>query len=140
MAILFKKLDSKTVVPYKATQQAAGFDIVSPISVNISPGKNLLVGTGWACAIPLGMVGIISPRSSMAAKKNARIGARIIDSDYRGEVMIDLHNDGDEVLEIRVGDRIAQMLVTFCHNEAETVNELPDPVSNRIGGFGSTGV
>lgn len=136
--IQFKLLTQDAKAPKRATEHSAGFDIYAPERVDIPAGQNYLVGTGVAMAIPNGWVGIVNPRSSVAAKKKVRVGARVIDADYRGEVFINLHNDSDETFEIVKGDRIAQLVVTPFMGESVVVDELDDTQRGN-GGFGSTG-
>ncbi len=136
--IKFKLLTNDSKAPERATEHSAGFDIYAPSSVDIPPKQSWLVGSGVSAAIPEGWVGIINPRSSIASKKKVRVGARVIDADYRGEIFINLHNDGDEVYEIRKGDRIAQMVVSPFMGESIVVDDLDDTERGN-GGFGSTG-
>lgn len=136
--IQFKLLTQDAKAPKRATEHSAGFDIYAPERVDIPAGQSYLVGTGVSMAIPNGWVGIVNPRSSVAAKKKVRVGARVIDADYRGEVFINLHNDSDETFEIVKGDRIAQLVVTPFMGDSIVVGELDDTVRGN-GGFGSTG-
>lgn len=136
--IKFKLLTNYAKAPERATTHSAGFDIYAPSSVDIPPGQSWLVGSGVSTAIPEGWVGVINPRSSIASKKKVRVGARVIDADYRGEIFINLHNDGDQVYEIRKGDRIAQLVVSPFMGDSIVVVDLDDTERGN-GGFGSTG-
>lgn len=136
--IKFKLLTNDAKAPERATTHSAGFDIYAPSSVDIPPKQSWLVGSGVCAAIPEGWFGIINPRSSIASKKKVRVGARVIDADYRGEIFINLHNDGDKVYEIRKGDRIAQMVVSPFMGDSIVVDDLDDTERGN-GGFGSTG-
>lgn len=136
--IKFKLLTQEAKAPKRATAHSAGFDIYAPERVDIPPGQSYLVGTGVAMAIPENWVGQINPRSSIASKKKVRVGARVIDADYRGEVFINLHNDGPDTFEIFKGDRIAQLVVVPFMGESTIVDDL-DNTERGEGAFGSTG-
>lgn len=138
MSVQIKLLNDKAIMPTRGTEHSAGFDIYAPERVDIPAGQSYLVGTGLAMAIPQGWFGQINPRSSVAAKKKVRVGARVVDADYRGEVFINLHNDSDEVYEIMKGDRIAQIVFMPFLAEVIQVNELDETVRGS-GAFGSTG-
>ena len=131
----------KPIAPLHGTDTAAGFDLYAARNVSIKPGESKLIPTGVKMAIPEGWFGMISPRSSIASKTPLRIGARIIDSDYRGDVMVNLHNDatGNGVpWEIKAGERIAQ-IVFMQHLVQMTQVDSLDDTSRGEGGFGSTG-
>lgn len=140
----------RPVAPYKGTTGSAGFDLYAPSDVTIKPRESVLVSTGVHMGIPKDWVGIICPRSSVAYKTPLRIGARVIDSDYRGDVMINLINDSDEEYKVIQGTRIAQILYvqylpSMTHvNSIEELDGLQDDqlaVTKRgAGGFGSTGM
>lgn len=137
MTIQIKLLNDKALMPTRGTEHSAGFDLYAPERVDIPAGASYLVGTGLAMAVPNGWFGQINPRSSMAVKK-VRIGARVIDSDYIGEIFVNIHNDGDQVYEIMKGDRIAQIIFMPHLSEMIEVNELRK-TSRGDGAFGSTG-
>jgi dUTP pyrophosphatase len=138
MSVQIKLLNDKAIMPTRGTKFSAGFDLYAPERVDIPPGQSYLVGTGLAMAIPQGWFGQINPRSSMAVKR-IRIGARVVDADYRGEVFINLHNDSDMVYEIQKGDRIAQVVFIPFMSDIIEVDDL-DNTNRGNGGFGSTGV
>ena len=139
MSVQIKLLNDKAVMPTRGTEHSAGFDLYAPERVDIPAGQSYLVGTGISMAIPNGWFGQINPRSSLASKKKIRVGARVIDADYRGEVFINLHNDGDTVYEIKKGDRIAQVVFMPFLGDVIQVDEL-DYTKRGNGGFGSTGI
>ena len=129
----------KPTAPLHGSETAAGFDLYAASSVHLMPGASKLVSTGVRMAIPEGWFGMICPRSSVAYKTPLRIGARIIDSDYRGEVMINIHNDGNTPWGIDVGERIAQ--IVFMQHLSEMVQvESLEETNRGDGGFGSTGL
>lgn len=137
--ILFKKLDAQAIIPARATEGAAGFDLYSLGSVTIWPNEQRLVSTGIAAAIPCGYCGQIWPRSGLAVKAQIDRRAGLIDEDYRGEIKVLLRNEGDKPLDIEHGERIAQLVVTVYMASAMEVKELTPSVRGS-GGFGSTGV
>lgn len=127
-------------MPAYATEGAAGLDLRACLDapIELAPGELALVPTGLALAIPPGHVGLIRDRSSLAVA-GLVCTAGVIDSDYRGEVMVALRNLGSSPFLIHHEDRIAQMLLLPCP-QARVV-ELSDlPATRRgVGGFGSTG-
>lgn len=137
--ILFKKLSNNTIIPTRATEGSAGFDLHSPISCVVHGHCSLVIDLELAMAIPAGWVGKIHPRSGKSIEFQVVKLAGVIDSDYRQSVKVALYNLGDRPWEIRAGDRIAQLVVTQFMGESKEVTELPDP-GTRVGGFGSTGV
>lgn len=129
----------KPVAPLQGTLGSAGFDLAAAQEIIIGPRGSVLVRTGIKCAIPIGWCGIINPRSSMASKTPLRIGARVIDSDYRGEVLINIHNDSNlSPWKIEQGERIAQIVFMQHLSTMECVESLDD-TDRGDGGFGSTG-
>ena len=101
-----------------------------------------MIGTGLSLAVPEGWFGAIFARSGLASKQGLRPAncVGVCDSDYRGEYIIALHNDGGEVRTVSPGDRIAQLVVLPCAAlEFEAADELP-ATQRSGGGFGSTGV
>ena len=130
-------------LPTYGSADAAGADLYACLeeSVTIEPGHTLMIPTGFALEVPKGCAGLIYARSSMGAKRGLAPANKVgvIDSDYRGEVMVALHNHGLAPQTVAPGERIAQLLITpvftpgFCQ-----VEELDDTVRGA-GGFGSTG-
>jgi len=110
--------------------------------VTIAPGETKLMHTGLAFAIPEGLVGLNFARSGMASKRGLAPANKVgvIDSDYRGEVMVALHNHGDAPQTVEHGDRIAQIVfVPYYTAEFELCDELSETLRGA-GGFGSTGI
>lgn len=136
-----KKLNENATVPTYGSVSAAGADLYSCETVTVAPGETVLVHTGIAMAIPDGYVGLIYARSGLATKRGLAPANKVgvIDSDYRGEVMVALHNHGKVEQTVDAGERIAQIVFTpyvaadFC-----VVEEL-DTTDRGAGGFGSTG-
>lgn len=138
-----KRLHPDAIVPTLGSAAAAGYDLYALYPCDLEPGSTYLIHTGWAMEIPDGFWGGIYARSGLATKKGLRpancVGA--IDSDYRGEVMVALHNDSSSIQHINAGDRIAQLIFAEVWHPAdglEEVEELSD-TSRGKGGFGSTG-
>ena len=130
-------------VPKYAQPGDAGADLRSSQAIVIQPGERATVSTGMAIALPAGYVGLVHSRSGLAAKNGIMVlnSPGTIDAGYRGEIKVTLLNtDKSEPFEIKVGDRIAQLLVQQVEQARFIqVEFLPD--SNRgDGGFGSTGV
>lgn len=130
-------------IPVRGSLQAAGYDLFADLSeaVTILPQETKMVGTGIACAIPEGYFGGIYARSGLSAKEGLRPAncTGVVDSDYRGEIKVALHNDSKEGRTILPGQKIAQMVVqAFLPVEFETVEDL-DATERGGGGFGSTG-
>lgn len=126
-------------IPVRSSDSASGYDLIAPYGVVIPAKGSVLVDTGIIMAIHPMLVGQINPRSSMAAKHNIRVGARVIDPDYRGNIKVNLHNDGDTEYHIRIGDRIAQIVFLMAFTGAKQVAQLDDNTGRGAGGFGSTG-
>lgn len=144
MKVKFIKLDQKATVPHYGTDGAAGADLYAIIpegTVTIGAGETYLAHTGLAIQIPEGYGGLILARSGIATKRGLAPANKVglIDSDYRGEIMVSLHNHSNTPQEIADGERIAQlMLVPFLRADFTETDALDDTERNT-GGFGSTG-
>ena len=143
MKIPVKKLKINAVLPTYGSAEAAGADLYACLEapVTIQPGKTVFVPTGIAMEIPKGYAGLAYARSGLACKLDLAPANKVgvIDSDYRGEFMIALHNHGSEIRTINHGDRIAQLVITPVYTPGfEEVEELSD-TQRGTGGFGSTG-
>ena len=142
MKVNFKKLNEKATTPKYGSEFSAGADLYScDGDIKIAPGETKLIHTGIAVEIPEGLVGLIYARSGLATKKGLAPANKVgvIDSDYRGEVMVALHNHSSEIQTVSAGDRVAQMVIApFIKAEYSEVSELSDTVRGE-GGFGSTG-
>lgn len=134
------RMSDDVQLPIQSHPTDAGFDLRSTKRYDIPPGCSMLVGTGLKMEIPKGYCGQINPRSSIASKHQVIIGACIIDSAYRGEVMINLINLGSQPFEVVVGMRVAQ--IVFLPILTNVIEVTEDELSNTVrgeGGFGSTG-
>lgn len=141
--VKIKKLDPGAVLPKQATPGAAGFDVVypGPDDILIMPGKAALVSTGLALEIEPGYEIQVRPRSGLALKEAVTVANApgTIDSDYRGDCGVILHNFGDQPFSVHSGDRIAQFVVAAVPEvELEEVTVLSNTKRGE-GGFGSTG-
>ena len=138
-----KKLRENATLPTYGSQWAAGADLYACLEapVTIEPHQTVMVPTGLALEVPVGCAGLIYARSSMGAKRGLAPANKVgvIDSDYRGEVMVALHNHSTVPQTVEHGERVAQMLITPVLTPAyEEASELSDTVRG-VGGFGSTG-
>lgn len=141
--IPLKRIDPELPMPKRAHRGDAGVDLHSAENLVIAPGQRALVKTGIALALPVGTVGLIHPRSGLAAKHGLTIvnAPGTVDADYRGELMVCLLNtDRDTPFEVTRGMRIAQLVVQRVElPDFVEVDELDETVRGA-GGYGSTGV
>lgn len=138
-----KKVRPNAVIPTYGSREAAGADLYACLDadVTIHPGETVLIPTGLSMEIPVGCAGLIYARSSLGVKRGLAPANKVgvIDSDYRGEFMVALHNHGKKDQIISHADRIAQLLITPVYTPGFTeVFELSD-TDRGAGGFGSTG-
>lgn len=138
-----KKLNDKAVLPTYGSTSAAGADLYACMELPavIQPGETEFIKTGLALEVPEGFAGLIYARSGLACKKGVAPANKVgvIDADYRGEIMVALHNHSKEPVTIEHGERIAQMVITpYLRADFQEVDELSDTVRGE-GGFGSTG-
>lgn len=138
-----KRLRENAILPTYGSVEAAGADLYACLDADIAiePGQTVMVPTGWAMEIPKGYAGLIYARSGLASKRGLAPANKVgvVDSDYRGEFMVALHNHGSQPQTIGHGERVAQLVITpvltpgFCE-----VEDLTD-TKRAAGGFGSTG-
>lgn len=142
-AIRVKILREGAVLPTYGSAGAAGADLYACLTepVTIEPGRTAFVPTGLAMEIPSGCAGLIYARSGMACKQDLAPANKVgvIDSDYRGEFLIALHNHGGETRTVHHGDRVAQLVVTPILRPCYVEGESLDETLRGAGGFGSTG-
>ena len=138
-----KKLDERAIIPTYGTEFSAGADIYALLDepVTIAPGETKLIHTGLAMAIPEGLVGLNFARSGMATKRGLAPANKVgvIDSDYRGELMVALYNQGDVAQTVEHGDRIAQIIFMPYYTADFVLCDELDATVRGEGGFGSTG-
>ena len=141
--VKIKKVQKNATIPTYGTEYAAGADLYACIDevVSFEPGETKLIKTGVAMEVPTGYAGLIYARSGLASKKGLAPANKVgvVDSDYRGEIMVALHNHSKEVREIEPQERIAQFVIApYLKAVFDEVEEL-DETTRGEGGFGSTG-
>tara|TARA_R110000787_G_scaffold254915_1_gene360244 strand:- start:199 stop:627 length:429 start_codon:yes stop_codon:yes gene_type:complete len=140
ISIKCKKLLDSASVPTRAHEHDAGWDLYSSEQSFVISSKRKVVSTSISLAIPDGHVGLIWPRSGLAAKKGIDVFAGVIDSGYRGEIKVCLYNSSEINFEINKGDRIAQIIFhKLPQTEMLEVDSLDDSIRGDSG-FGSSGV
>ncbi len=138
-----KKLNENAIIPTYGTEYSAGADLYAlPGEPTVIPAhKTVLIHTGLAIEIPEGYAGMIFARSGLATKRGLAPANKVgvIDADYRGEIMVALHNHTDSDATVEGAERVAQLVIMpFLKAEFEVAEELSDTVRGE-GGFGSTG-
>ena len=136
-----KLLSDKAKIPTRGSEDAAGWDLYAATDAIILPHTTTKISTDIAIEIPAGYFGAVFARSGLATKQGLRPAncVGVIDSDYRGPVIVALHNDTDQVKEIFSGDRIAQLVfIQYSSWDWEVVDELSD-TERGDGGFGHSG-
>ncbi len=138
-----KKLREGAMLPKRETVGSAGYDLccLTDEPITVLPNERKLIPAGIAIEIPEGTVGLVYSRSGLSLKHGIHMAndVGVIDSDYRGELKVPIHNRSDVPYIINCGDRIAQLVLTpILTPEVEEVNELSETVRGE-GGFGSTG-
>ena len=143
MSIRVKRLKEGAVLPTYGTPGAAGADLYACLETPavIGPGETVTIPTGIALEVPKDCAGLVFARSSMGTKRDLAPANKVgvIDSDYRGEIKVVLHNHGSQVRSVEPGERVAQLVITpvFTPGFAEA-DELSE-TQRGAGGFGSTG-
>lgn len=141
--VRIKKLNNTAKIPTYGSEYSAGADLYACTEADlvIEPGETVVVKTGIAMEIPVGYAGFIYARSGLATKEGLAPANKVgvVDADYRGEIMVALHNHSKETRTVTAGERIAQMVIApFLTAEFLPCEELSDTVRGE-GGFGSTG-
>ncbi|KAF5187597.1 Deoxyuridine 5'-triphosphate nucleotidohydrolase [Thalictrum thalictroides] len=135
-----KKLSEKAIIPSKGSALSAGYDLSSATEIKVPARGKALIPTDLSIAIPQGTYARVAPRSGLAWKHSIDVGAGVIDADYRGPVGVILFNHSDVDFEVKIGDRIAQLIIEkIMTPEVVEVDDLDSTVRGS-GGFGSTGV
>nr|GMD48002.1 deoxyuridine 5'-triphosphate nucleotidohydrolase [Ipomoea batatas] len=135
-----KKLSENAVLPSRGSPLSAGYDLSSAAEIKVPARGKALIPTDLSIAVPEGTYARIAPRSGLAWKHSIDVGAGVIDADYRGAVGVILFNHSDVDFQVKVGDRIAQLIIqNIVTPEVEEVDDLDSTVRGS-GGFGSTGV
>ena len=143
MKIKIKKLSENAKLPRYGSEFAAGADLYAceQTPICIASGETKFIHTGIALELPEGYAGLVYARSGLACKRGLAPANKVgvIDSDYRGEIIVALHNHSDREVVLETGERVAQMVITpYVFAEYEEREELGDTVRGT-GGFGSTG-
>ena len=143
MNMKIKKLTETAVIPTRGSNQAAGYDLYADLenAIEVKPHETVKIHTGISMAVPEGYFGAIFARSGLSTKKGLRPAncTGVVDSDYRGPVIVALHNDSEVAQLVEPGERIAQMVVMpYLAVDFDVVDEL-DETERGEGGFGSTG-
>lgn len=142
-AVRVKILKEGAKLPTYGSAQAAGADLYACLTgaVTIAPGETAFIPTGIALEVPVGCAGLIYARSGLACKRGLAPANKVgvVDSDYRGQIVVALHNHGNTPQTVENGERVAQFVITPVLTPAyEIAEELSDTARNQ-GGFGSTG-
>lgn len=141
--ICVKRLKENAILPTYGSAEAAGADLYACLDsdLTIEPGQSAFVPTGLAMEIPVGCAGLIYARSGLACKRGLAPANKVgvIDSDYRGEFMVVLHNHGKISQTISHGERIAQLVITPVLTPMYTEVDTLTDTERSGGGFGSTG-
>ena len=143
MKVRIKKLTDRAIIPTYGSVGSAGGDLYSAEEkdVLIAPNQTVLIGTGLAVEIPDGYVGLVYARSGLATKSGLAPANKVgvIDSDYRGEIMVALHNHSDKERTVAGGERIAQIVFAPVAHALFAEAESLSDTERAAGGFGSTG-
>lgn len=132
-------LDPSAIVPTKSNTEDAGFDLYSTVETIIMPKQRKTVKTGIALQMPDYMAGLIWPRSGLSVKHGIDVLAGVVDSGYRGEIMVCLYNTSDQSVVINTGDRIAQIIFQEVPRVTMEVHNTLGSSQRGDNGFGSTG-
>ena len=137
-----RRLREGAVLPSRAYEGDAGLDLSAVEAAELAPGTGATIGTGLAIALPEGTAGLVLPRSGLASKHGIGVlnAPGLIDSGYRGEVRVILHNHGSETFRVEPGMRIAQLVLVAVEDVTLVeVDELPESERGE-GGHGSSGL
>lgn len=137
-ALPMRRLDPAAVLPTRAHADDAGLDLYSLEDAAFLPGEGRVVRTGVAVAVPLGHVGLVCDRSSLA-KRGLKTAGGVIDAGYRGELGVVLWNISAAPQSVKKGERLAQLLVVPVATPAPVEVEDLGETARGVGGFGSTG-
>ncbi len=139
--VKIKKLNENATEPTYGSEFSAGADLYSVESATVLPHCTLLIKTGISLEIPEGVVGLIYARSGIALKRDLAPANKVgvIDSDYRGEILVALHNHGNEVQTVNQGERIAQIVFTPYYKAEFNLSDALLDTKRGENGFGSTG-
>jgi dUTP pyrophosphatase len=135
-----KLLHENAIVPQRAHSTDAGLDVFCVENCVVMNGSDAIIKTGISMSLPDGWVAIVKEKSGIATKKKLTVGACVIDSSYRGEILINLFNHGSIPATFNIGEKIAQLVIVPCWcGQPVEVEEL-DETERGAGKFGSTGI
>lgn len=134
-----KRLDPEATIPTRGSEGSAGLDLYALREQFVLPRHQQNIRTGVAMSIPEGNVGMIWPRSGLAAKHLIDVMAGVVDSDYTGEIIVILRNHNDIPFKVHKGERVAQMIIQGYNKLKPMEVEELDQTSRNVEGFGSTG-
>lgn len=143
VVLRFEPLTPTAIAPHRAHSTDAGFDLHADEQVTLHPGEFALVRCGIAIALPEGTVGLVCPRSGLAAKNGITVlnAPGVVDAGYRGELKVTLINHSTTAFTVQPGDRIAQLVVTsFVAPQLVVAVVSSERTDRGVAGFGSTGV
>ena len=142
-SVKVKKLKDGAKLPVFSSAEAAGADLCACLETDVvvHPGETVFIPTGLSMELPKGYAGLIYARSGLACKQGLAPANKVgvIDSDYRGEFIVALHNHGMEAKSVSNGDRIAQLVITPVLTPVFEETDTLSDTSRAAGGFGSTG-
>ena len=142
-AVRVKILRENALLPTYGSEQAAGADLYACLEspVVIHPGETAFIPTGISLEVPVGCAGLIYARSGMACKRGLAPANKVgvVDSDYRGEIIVALHNHGNQAQTIESGERVAQFVITPVLTPAYEMADFLEDTARGEGRFGSTG-
>lgn len=136
------KIDDTRLLPTKTNSTDAGFDLRTPVEINLPPGKGVKIDTGVSMAIPIGYMGLVVPRSGLGIRGlNLKNTAGVIDSTYRGNIIVNVENtSSDNFIEVEKFGRFAQIIIVpILLTDITVVDKLGETVRGNLG-FGSSGV
>ena len=134
----FVRLSGSASAPVRSSSGAAGYDLSAAADTVIQPGGRACIPTDLQLGLPPGCYGRVAPRSGLALRHGIDVGAGVIDADYRGNVGVLLFNFGDSAFHVKLGDRIAQLILERVHNVAVLEVAALGLTVRGDGGFGST--
>jgi dUTP pyrophosphatase len=139
MQLQIQKIRPEAKIPVSPYKGDAGMDIFSIEELSIAPGEKAAIKTGLKLAIPEGYAGFVWDKSGLAVKNHLKTMAGVIDSNYRGELIIVLTNLGKEIYHVEKGSKVAQLIITPIATPEITEGEVTDKTERGEGGFGSSG-
>lgn len=142
MQLQIRRLNEHSIIPTRAHDLDAGLDLYANATVTIGSRRNVLVPTGIAIGLPHGTVGLVHPRSGLAAKHMVTVlnAPGVVDEGYTGEVLVNLINHGRAPYRVQAGERIAQLLIQQVEHPIIQLVDHLTPTQRGLAGHGSTGI